>query len=202
VGTPAENTQDEIGRIRDDITASVREMQRRFQGGIAGVVTTDVRLLSTEVRTTARERLRQNATLVGFAGTVLVGAVGYGVVSAIGGWRRRQTPLGRAQHAALSLGEDVQERLGESLRGLEQLRRGGVLLKLDPEQGGYVRISDARLLPQPTREIAKEAGSDVVKRVAWAVMLSVFMAAGSVLARRLAGLAWRAAVQEDPPRKS
>jgi hypothetical protein len=42
----------------------------------------------------------------------------------------------------------------------------------------------------------------LVKRLVWALVLTVFMAAGSVVARRLATGFWRATVQEDPPNRS
>jgi hypothetical protein len=196
MGSPADNTQAEIGRLREDMAAAVLEIQRRFQRGLPSAVTNEVRLMSGELRTGFSSRLHQNANLVGFAGTVAVCAIGYGAVSAIGRRRANQTPA-VAPRAALSLAENL-----PGLRGLEQLRRGGVLLKLDQDKGGYVRVTDARLAPEPPPVATKEAGSHVVKRLGWALLLTVFMAAGSVLARRLAGMAWRAAVQEEPPGKS
>jgi hypothetical protein len=71
----------------------------------------------------------------------------------------------------------------------------GILLKLEPQQGGYVRLSDARLEP-PKK---KRGQSTVIKKLIWAGLLSVFMAVGSVLARRVADSVWRAMVHEDPP---
>jgi hypothetical protein len=39
----------------------------------------------------------------------------------------------------------------------------------------------------------------VIKRFIWAGFLSVFLAVGTVLARRVADSAWRAMVHEEPP---
>jgi hypothetical protein len=39
----------------------------------------------------------------------------------------------------------------------------------------------------------------VIKRLFWAGFLSVFMAVGAVVARRLADGAWRAMIREEPP---
>ena len=71
-------------------------------------------------------------------------------------------------------------------------------MKLDPEDGGYVRVTDARL--EPLNKKGKKRGqSTVIKKLIWAALLSVFMAVGSVLARRVADTAWRAMLREDPP---
>ena len=69
-------------------------------------------------------------------------------------------------------------------------------MKLDPEDGGYVRVSDARLEPPPNK---KRGQSTVIKKFVWAGLLSVFMALGSVVARRVADSVWQAMVHEEPP---
>jgi hypothetical protein len=58
-----------------------------------------------------------------------------------------------------------------------------------------MRVSDARLEP-PKK---KRGQSKVIKKFVWAAFLSIFMAVGSVLARRVADSAWRAMVHEEPP---
>ena len=39
----------------------------------------------------------------------------------------------------------------------------------------------------------------MIKKFIWAAFLSIFMAVGSVLARRVADSLWRAMVHEEPP---
>ena len=201
MGSSAQDTQNEIGRLRDDMTAAVREMQRRFQGGLPGVVRSDARFYGNEARTELTAQVRNNPTLVGFVGTIGVAAVGYTAVSAIASWRASRTPAGRARRRARGVSGTIQGRVSESLRNLEQIRRGGVVLKLDPDKAGYVRVTDARLGNPPGTSV-KEGGSELVKRLVWALVLTVFMAVGSVVARRLATGFWRATVQEDPPNRS
>jgi len=58
-----------------------------------------------------------------------------------------------------------------------------------------MRVSDARLEPPDKRK----ARLTVIKKLVWAGFLSVFMAVGAVMARRLADGAWRAMVREEPP---
>jgi hypothetical protein len=91
--------------------------------------------------------------------------------------------------------EELSERAEESRRQLEQALPRGVLLKLEPEDGGYMRVSEARLEP-PKK---KRGQSTLIKKLIWAGLLSIFMAVGSVLARRVADAVWKATVHEDPP---
>ncbi len=62
MGSSAQDTQNEIGRLRDDMTAAVREMQRRFQGGLPGVVRSDARYYGNEARTELSSQVRNNPT--------------------------------------------------------------------------------------------------------------------------------------------
>ena len=100
------------------------------------------------------------------------------------------------KHARAELSERIGEGVEESLRQIEAVLPRGVLLKLEPEKSGYVRVSDARLEPPPNK---KRGQSTVIKKFIWAALLSIFMALGSVLARRVADTVWRATVREEPP---
>src|SRR6185436_14812106 len=90
----------------------------------------------------------------------------------------------------------VRPRVEESRRQLDRARQRSLLVKLEPGAGGYMRLTDARL-ERPADKIKER--NEVIKRIVWAVLLSVFMAFGSVLARRLAGSVWKATISEDPP---
>ncbi len=93
------------------------------------------------------------------------------------------------------LSELVTEGVESSRRQLERALPHGILLKLEKEDGGYMRVSDARLeLPAKRR-----GNSRVIKKFVWAGFLSVFLAVSSVVGRRLADTAWRAMVHEEPP---
>ena len=101
---------------------------------------------------------------------------------------RTRSPIGPPHRYVVSGAEGA-------LRQLERSLVRSVLLKLEPEHGGYVRVSDARLEP-PNK---KRGQSKVIKRLIWAALLSSFMALASVLARRVADTVWRATVHEEPP---
>jgi hypothetical protein len=184
------------------MTAAVAEVERRFRGGLRTVATAEARVTSVRAREDVIARVRDTPALIGIAGVVLAGAMAYGAYAAISGLRERQKPQNRLRRRVSHVREELSERVSEgvqsSRRQLERALPQGVLLKLEPEGGGYMRVSDARLEPSP--EIRRKRGqSKVIKRFVWAAFLSVFMAVASVLARRVADSAWRAMVHEEPP---
>jgi len=185
--TPAD-TEREINRLRGDMSAAIEEVERRLRGGLRGVATTEARI--TSVR-----GARENPTLVGVAGVVAAGAVAYGAYVLINGMRQRNKPRNRLKRGVQHVREELTERAEESRRQLEQSLPRGVLLKLEPEDGGYMRVSDARL--EPSKK--KRGRSTLIKKLIWAALLSIFMAVGSVLARRVAEAAWKSMVHEEPP---
>jgi hypothetical protein len=129
---------------------------------------------------------------------VAAGAIAYGVYALINARREARKPQNRLKRGVSELSERVSESVESSRRQLERALPQGVLLKLEPEDGGYMRVSDARLDPSPA--IRKKRGQSVVlKRFVWAGFLSVFLAVASVVARRAADTAWRAMVHEEPP---
>jgi hypothetical protein len=203
MGAPAD-TEREIGRLRGDMSAALEEVERRLRGGLRGIAGSEARISTGRASQEAFarvERARDNPTLLGVAGVVVAGAVGYGIYAAIRGARSRNKPTNRlkrgVQQVRAELSERVEEGVEVSRRQLERARPRGLLLKLDPEDGGYMRVVDARLDVPAVKN--KGRRQDVIKKLVWAGLLSVFMAVGSVLARRMAGTVWKATVREDPP---
>jgi hypothetical protein len=204
--TPAD-TEREITRLRGDMTAAIEEVERRVRGGLRGVASAEARLTAVRAREDVTERARENPTLLGVAGVVAVGAVAYGAYALVNRLRERRKPQNRLKRGVQNVRDELSERVERLGEGVEDSRRQiesawqrGLLLKLDPEDDGYVRISDARLEPLK-KKATKRGQSTVIKKFVWAALLSVFMALGSVLAQRVAGRVWRAMVHEDPPTK-
>lgn len=199
MGQKPEDTEREIVRLRSDMTAALEEVERRFRGGLRSAATTDARISTTRAGEEAISRARENPTLLGVAGVVAAGAVAYGAYALLRGRREQQKPQARLKRGVSQVREELSERVSEgletSLRQLERALPHGVLLKLEPEHGGYVRVSEARLEP-PKK---KRGQSTVIKKFVWAAFLSIFMAVASVVARRVADTAWRAMVREEPP---
>lgn len=200
MGATPEDTQREIVRLRGDMSAAIEEVQRRLRGGLRSVATAEARISSVRAGEDAVGKARENPTLLGVAGVVAAGAVAYGVYALISGRRESQKPQNRLKRGVSELSERVSEGVESSRRQLERALPHGVLLKLEPESGGYMRVSDARL--DSPLQIAKDkqrGRSTVIKRFVWAGFVSVFLAVSSVMARRLADSAWRAMVHEEPP---
>lgn len=202
MGATPEDTEREIVRLRSDMTAAVEEVERRLRGGMRGVATTEARITSLRAGEDAVARARENPTLLGVAGVVVVGAVGYGIYAFINNRREARKPQNRLIRGVSQVRAELSERVSEgvesSRRQLERALPQGILLKLEPEDGGYMRVSDARL-EQPPAIRKKRGRSLVLKRFIWAGFVSVFLAVASVLARRVADSVWRAALHEDPP---
>ena len=199
MGATPEDTEREIVRLRGDMSAAVEEVERRLRGGMRGVATAEARISGARAGEEAMQRVRDNPTLLGVAGVVAAGAVAYGLYAVVNGLRERQKPQNRLKRGVSQVRAELSERVSEgvesSRRQLERSLPHGILLKLEPDDGGYVRVSDARLEPPPK----KRGQSKVIKKFVWAAFLSVFLAVGSVLARRIADTAWRAMVHEEPP---
>jgi hypothetical protein len=203
MGATPEDTEREITQLRGDMSAAILEVERRFRSGLRGVAATEARISGVRAGEDALGRARENPTLLGVAGVVAVAAVGYGVYALVSKLRERQKPQSRLKRGVSQVRSELSERVSEGVetsrrqieRQIERALPRGVLLKLEPESGGYMRVSDARLEP-PKK---KRGQSTVIKKFVWAAFLSVFMAVGSVLARRVADTAWRAMVREEPP---
>jgi hypothetical protein len=200
MGATPEDTEREITELRGDMTAALNEVESRLRGGLRGVASAEARITSVRAGEDVVTRARDNPTLLGVAGVVVAGAVAYGVYSLIAGKRERKKPQNRLKRGVRQVREELAGRVSE---GVEESRRQlgrtlprGVLLKLEPEDGGYVRVSDARLEPPPNK---KRGQTTVIKKFVWAGLLSLFMALGSVLARRVADNVWQAMTHEEPP---
>jgi hypothetical protein len=199
MGANPADTQREITRLRGDMTAALEEVQRRVRGGVRGVASAEARISTARASEDMVKRARENPTLLGVAGVVAVGAVAYGAFAVINGIRERGKPQNRLKRGVSQVREELSERVSEGVertkRELERSLPQGILLKLEPEDGGYMRVSDARLEP-PKK---KRGQSTVIKKLVWAALLSVFMAVGSVVARRVADQVWQLMLHEEPP---
>lgn len=197
--TPAD-TEREIDTLRGDMTAALDEVERRLRGGLRTVASTEGRIASGRARDDLTRRARSNPTLLGVAGVVVVGAVSYGVYSAIKARQESKKPQNRLRRRVEDVREELRSRVGEgveaSRRQLERAKQTTLLVKLEPADAGLTRITEAHV-ETPVKK-SKER-QDVIKKLVWAGLLSVFMALGSVLARRVAGVVWQATVREEPP---
>ena len=138
-------------RLRGDMTAAVDELERRVRGGLRRWPRPKRASPARARGTRSIERARENPTLLGVGGVVAAGAVAYGAFALVNGLRQRNKPQNRLQAAASSsvggeLSEPVGPRASRARDASWNARcRAASVLKLEPEDGGYVRVSDARL---------------------------------------------------------
>lgn len=199
----AADTQREIGEIRRDMTAAVAELRRRVGGGTSGLAQGEARVAGARARETLVQRSRDltaglrggNAAAASVVATTAVAGLGYAAYSVAERWRARRAPQNRLRRRATGLRGDVEDRVQQVRERAKLLRERGILLKVDREGENYLRVTGASV------EALKTEGtrSKVLKNLLWAAMLSVFMAVASILARRVAGAAWKATLREDPP---
>jgi hypothetical protein len=97
---------------------------------------------------------------------------------------------------AQDLRGDLEDWLNQSRERVDRARHQDLLVKLQSDKGGYMRLTDARLEQAGKR---KRKTNDVLKKVVWAALLAVFTAVAGVLARRVAAQVWQSMVGEEPP---
>jgi len=199
MGETAADTQREIGQLRGDMDAALDEVERRVRGGVRGVASAETRVTSGRAREQLLRRVSEHQRILNAAIAGVGGAAAFSACAAVAALRERQKPQHRLQRRLHQLGTAVGMRAGDARQQAQYARERGLLLKLDKENGGYSRISDVRLggMPAKTRD-----QSAMLKKLFWTGLVSVLVAVGSVVARRLASSVWEATVHEAPPESS
>jgi hypothetical protein len=204
------DTQREIGELRTDTSAALEELLRRFRGGFSGIAGAEARVAGVRAGEGVAERaeelvksLRDNPPYLAASGTVAVGVLGYAAYSLVQRWRENRKPQSRLRRRMTDVSRELRSLWGVSLRQVGAARRQlgdrqqrDLLLKIQPEQGGYLRVTDAKMDLPMTKARWRKA---VVKNLIWAGWLSLFTAVAGVMARRVAAGVWRATLREEPP---
>jgi hypothetical protein len=204
VGQTAQDTQREVTALRADLSSVVDELMRRTSGGPTSIATTDAKVrgaqLGQDVRTRVERvsRKRPEAIVVGVGAASM--AIAYSIASAI---QRRNRPeeklkrgVAQARERAESQIEDLAEQAREVASRIRETGKRGVLLKVESEKSGELRVKKARLDVPSSKE---GAGNELLKKLLWAGVLSLFLAVAGVTARRAAGAVWKMTLNEDPP---
>jgi hypothetical protein len=197
MGAKPEDTEREIGHLRQDADSAVTELLKRFGGGASGLAGGELRASSAQAAQQLRQSAASNPSVLGVAGAVAVGVVGFLAYRAYDGWRESRKPQNRLKTRVEDVRDELEERVGQTRDRLRKMGRRDLYLKTEPDKTGYLRVTDVRV-DSPGAEAQKERLT-VLKKLLWAGMLSVFMAVSSVLARRAAGALWQASVGELPP---
>jgi hypothetical protein len=190
------DTQHQIGQLRGDMNAVLDEVEHRLRGGLRGVASAETRLTSRRAREGLVQGVRKHAPVAGVVAATAVSAAAYGGYALFARLRERRRPQLRLKRSLgqfrAGLGAGVQN----VQRHAERVQRRGLLLRLEPQDGGYVRVSEARIGGVPHN---RRKQTTLVKKLFWAGLVSVLMTLGSVLARRVADGVWRATIHEAPP---
>jgi len=199
MGETAADTQREIGQLRGDMDAALDEVERRVRGGVRGVASAETRVTSSRAREHLVRRANEHQGILNTAIVSVGAAAAFTACAAIAALRERQKPQSRLQRGLHELHAGVSGRARAARENAQYARQRGLLLKLETDRGGYSRISDVRLGVMPARTRNQTA---MLKKLFWTGLVSVLVAVGSVLARRLAGSVWKATVHEAPPDSS
>lgn len=192
MGAGSEDTQREIGTLRSDMSAALAELRGRVGSGPARLAAADARVSAQR----SVQQVRENPSALLAGGALVMGLAGFTAYAAVNRWRESRKPQNRVRARAHDLRSDVEDWLGQSRERVDRARHEDLLVKLQPEHGGYVRVADARLGSAGSRQ---RKTNDVVKKLIWAVLLSLFTAVASVVARRAAAQVWQSTVGEKPP---
>ena len=95
MGAKPEDTQREIGQLRQDADSAVTELLRRVNGGPSSLAGGELRASSVQAAQQLRASATENPSLLGAAGAVAVGVVGFLAYRAFDGWRESRKPQNR-----------------------------------------------------------------------------------------------------------
>lgn len=203
MGSTAADTQREIGELRSDATAALGELRARLAGGAATVARAEARITSVRTRAQATAQVRERPIVAVAAGGVALAVLGVAAFAAYQRGQERKKPRNVLKRRVRGARGELESRLEGPLGRIEDLRKRaeearerGLLLKVEREGDGYLRVLDARLDMPNTSEGKRQ---EVLKNVVWAALLAIMMAASGVVGRRLATSVWRTMLREDPP---
>jgi hypothetical protein len=176
VGATAADTKREIEEIRKDVTSAVSELKRRV-----------LRAVSPK---TYLEFAQDNPAAIVGIGLGGLSLAGVALARSIAESRRRNRPSERLRRNVMSAAEQLSQ-------GAQQAWAAVPSLPVE------VRLGTRDANDADHQEV-KASGSDpsMLKRMLWAALVAMMMAAGGLAARRLSATIWRQTMGEAPPTKN
>ncbi|MCC7369794.1 MAG: hypothetical protein IT306_15310 [Chloroflexi bacterium] len=178
MGATAADTQREIEEIRKDVSSAVSELKRRV-----------TRALSPK---TYVEYARENPAAILGVGMAGLSLAGVAMARSVAQARRQPTTAERLQQGVASAAQSLTEGAQQVLAAVPSLPIEVRVGTGDAQKNG----SDTKLLS------LKGSDQGMFKRMIWAGLVAMMMAAGGLVARRASATIWRAAMGEAPPTKN
>jgi hypothetical protein len=146
----AEDTQREVEAIRGDASAAVAELQSRLRGGptaLLGARDRSVNRVRSEPRPVegVLRVVRESTVAMGVLAAMALGALGFVLYFGLEQRRARRKPYNRLLRRARATRERVAERAIGARHELDKWRARGILVKVEQEGGGHLRMTHVRL---------------------------------------------------------
>ena len=178
MGATAADTQREIEEIRKDVSSAVSELKARI-----------TRALSPKTYVDYAKENPAAILGVGMAGLSVAGVI---MARSVAQSRRQPTTAERIQ-------EGVSEVAGALAEGAQRVWAAAPSLPVEVKLG----TTDAKGKgSEPTQLTLAGKDQGMFKRMLWAGLVAMMMAAGGLVARRASATIWRTAMGEAPPTKN
>jgi len=176
VGATAADTKREIEEIRKDVSSAVGELKRRV-----------LRAVSPN---TYLEFAKENPAAivgVGLGGLSVAGVV---LARSIAESRRRNRPTERLRRNVMGAAESLSATAQQAWAAVPSLP---LEVRLGTHDAGSSNQQEVT---------ASGSDSSMMKRLLWAGLVAIMMAAGGLAARRLSATIWRTTMGEAPPTRN
>jgi len=174
VAPTADETQRQIEGVRHEVTEILNELEKRGRGAM------DWRRAAPRMATSgAKQTARSNPVALALLGLSVLLAVGAVIARARRKRAEEQLLANRFRRGARTAAEEIEEyweEIREALPFVLEWRRSGGRM---PQQAG--------------------GEPNMLKKLLWAGLTSLAMAAAGLLARRASAAIWGAAMKEQPP---
>jgi hypothetical protein len=176
VGATAADTKREIEEIRKDVSSAVSELRRRIARAVSP--------------RTYLEFAQENPAAVVGVGLGGLSLAGIALARSVAESRRRNRPTERLRRGVMGAAEQLSE-------GVQQAWSAVPSLPVEVRIG--TRDADGT-----EQQATTSSGSDqgMFKRMLWAGLVAMMMAAGGLAARRLSATIWRSTMGEAPPTRN
>ena len=176
MGATAADTQREIEELRKDVSSAVSELKRRV-----------TRALSPR---TYVEYAQENPAAIIGGGLAGLSRAGVLMARSVAQSRRPATPAERFRSS-------VMDAAGSLAEGAQRAWSAAPSLPAEVRTG----TGDAKA-PDTKQLMLKRSDPGMLKRMMWAGLVAMMMAAGGLAARRVSATIWRSAMGEAPPTKN